>query len=323
MAISTSSVLSAYTRPTLFLSPSFTSDTEKRSGKPTKMRREKSVPYAWYWEGRPLRGNQIRPVYTGPASCSSSTLASCCPDYSSAETVQPCSTSTSKAHECPNHQHVESDCCSSETCCESAEAETDPCCCSLCCDSDHTTTSSETSTCTQPSECPSSSSSSASTCSTASSTPSTIHYHTHAYFRYPNDNCPSQSSYISNLSCTCTSCQTYYYPLAPGSTPAPATRTTKHQCPDFPPPSQVRPKMGRKTDTDTCYQYHPSNYYPHYPHYPRTKVRAHFEEPCEDASSTATISSECMDSVHGNCEAYECCGSAWRYRDHPAFRKRC
>ncbi|OJJ81496.1 uncharacterized protein ASPGLDRAFT_50013 [Aspergillus glaucus CBS 516.65] len=325
MAISTSSIpLSLYTTNllSLFLSLSFTSSTEKRSGTPTKMRREKSIPFAWYWEGRPLRGNQIRPVYTGPAPYSSSTLASCCPSHSAAEAVHSCSTSTSKAHECPDHQHVETDCCSSETCCDSAEeVETDTCCCSVCCDNEHTTATSATSTCAQPSDCSSSSSSST---STASSTPSTIHYHAHAYFRYPGYDCPSQSPYISEPSCTSASCQNYYYPPAPVPTPAPAAHTTKHQCPDCPPPSQARPKMSRKTDADTCHQYHPSNYYPHYPHYPRTKARAHFEEPCEDGSDTATISSECSESVHGNCEdACECCGPAWWYRDHPAFRKRC
>lgn len=289
------------------------------------MRREKSIPYAWYWEGRPLRGNQTSPVYTGPAPCSSSTLANCCLSYSAAETVHSCSTSTLKAHECLDHQNVGSDCCSSETCCKNAEeAETHSCCCSLCCDSDNTTATSATSTCTQPSECSSSSSPSASKCSTASSNPSTIHYHAHTYFPSPGYDCPSQSPYISEPSCACASCQTYYYPSAPVPVPAPAARTTKHQSPDCPPPSQARPKMDRKTDADTYHQYHPSDYYPHYPHYPRTKARAHFEESFKDASDAATISTDCTGSVHGNCEeACECCGPTWWYRDHPAFRKRC
>ncbi|BCR88202.1 uncharacterized protein ACHE_40766S [Aspergillus chevalieri] len=293
------------------------------------MRREKFIPFAWYWEGRPFRENQIRPVYTGPEPYSPSTLASCCPSHSAAEAVHSHSTSnsTSKTHECPDHQHMEPDCCSSETCCESAEdTETEDCCCSLCCGNEHTTTTSTTSTCTLPSESPSSSSSSsASTCSTASSTPSTIHYHSHAYFCYPGYDCPSQAPYVSEPSCTCASCQTYYYPPAPAPAPAPTTRTTKHQCPDYPPPTQSRAKKTPKTAADTYHQCHPSNHYPHYPHYPRTKARAHFDEPCEDGSDTATISSEYTDSVYVDCEkeTCECCSPAWWYRDHPAFRKRC
>lgn len=285
------------------------------------MRREKSIPFAWYWKGKPLRGNQIRPVYTGPAPCSPSTFASCCPSHSAAEAVHSYSTSSSKTHECPDHQHVEPDCCSPETCCESAEGTgTEDCCCSWCCDSEYTTTTSTTSTCTLPSESPSlsSSSSSASACSTASSTPSTIHYHSHAHFCYLDYDCSSQSTCVSESSCTCASCQTYYYPPAP----APATGTTKHQCPDCPPPTRSRAKKAPKTAVDTCHQFNPSNHYPHYPHYPRTKARAHFEESCEDGSDTATISSDYTDLAYADCEeTCECCSPAWWYRDHPAFRK--
>jgi hypothetical protein len=284
------------------------------------MRREKSIPFAWYWKGGPLRGNQIRPVYTGPARRSPSKLVSCCLSHSAAEAVHSYSTSASKTHECPDHQHLEPDYCSSETCCESAEdTGTEECRCSWCYDSEHTTTTSTTSTCTLPSESPSSSSSSssASACSTASSIPSTIHYHSHAHFCYPDYDCPSQPPYVSEPSCTCAACRTYYNPPA---------CTTKHQCPDCPEcpsPTRSRAKKTPKTAADACHQCHPSNYYPHYPHYPCTKARARFEEPCEDGSDTATISSGCTDSAYADCEkeTCECCSPAWWYRDHPAFRK--
>lgn len=337
MALSTNSVLSryAYTSNLLCLLLPLIQTSSRVTG----MRLEKtSIPFAWYWEGRPLRGNQIRPVYTGPAPYPSNSLECGCPSHFSAECAGwGHSSSTNKTHQSPDAQIPESECCSSETyaCCENAESET--CCCSLCYGSDPTTTTS--STCSQPSE----SASSSSTCSTASTTPSSIHYHAHAYFCYPGYDCPPtypySSSSPSDSTCSCASCQSYYAyspasASASASAPAPTTRTTKHQCPGCPPlSSQTQSKTALRTTatasmTDTCHdQCCSSEHYPHYPHYPRTKAGpcAHFEDASEDDS--ATMSSGYTESVYSDCgekEACQCCGpsSAWRYRDHPAYRKR-
>lgn len=266
------------------------------------------IPFAWYWEGKPLRGNEIQPVYTGAYQYQCQ--YPCCSPYQHERPVDanPLSSNSSRAKKDPeeSHHYSHDPYCSPAGSGSGSGSRSKP------------GTASETeigsgyecncSTCRMPDG-------GISSCCAASN-PSSIHYHAHAYFccnpmNYPQPPSPG--------ACSCSWCQGYY-----------RTQEDRHPCPDCLPLSP-RPRYNPPSSTDAC------DGQQSYPNYPgdddngyqrktarsrtRTRARARararagagaHDEVSENDSTDSVVSSGCCSECDGEVD-----GRASRY---PAYR---
>ena len=272
------------------------------------------IPFAWYWEGRPLRGNQIRPVYTGTHS--SSPYHCVCPVPGSPSHSRRSSRKT-KESPCP-----EPDCCSG------ARHKIEPCDCSSCNDANHTDA--------QYPPAPeyvakAAAATAAASSASCSSTASDIHYHSHSYFCCPDAydygyehdyDCDCDYDYdyplnttqsSSSSSCSCCSSTTshsYYHP-------PPASPPDRCPCGTCSSPSssssQTRPQMHYKAPMTDTHHGHPRHR-----RRPRSKTRRSRGRPSEDDSVTmsgytdSSMYSDCSRDSDVELESCECCAPAYR-----------
>lgn len=309
------------------------------------MKRDKttSIPFAWYWQGRPLRRNQIRPVYTGTHHAYASNNPSqypCCvdpvlppshsgPDNSNSDNKNHPSNHRSSKSKSGRHQQLhtpEPECHTSDTCCEPAPApapgpdtmKSDSCFCSLCQSENehHKTTSCSSSTC---------GGGGAAAAGTSATSPSSIHYHAHAYLGYY----PGSKSY-------------YEYPSSKIQPPCPNPASCSSFLPYlyqgycFYPPANLNPNPTNKheysygyrygyeypccspsSSQDCCGECYPGEFQCH------RRQGEDKDTGDDDASSVSSYTdsdySDCTSHVDGE-ESCECCTPAWKYYGHPAYR---
>ena len=280
------------------------------------MRRDKinDIPFAWYWEGRPLRGNQIRPVYTGTHS--SSPYNCVCPVPGSPGHSH---RSSRKTKEYP---YPEPDCCSG------ARHEIEPCDCSLCNDANHTDAQYPPA----PEHVAAAAATAAASSASCSSTVSDIHYHSHAYFccpdaydydydhyydcdcdcdyDYPLNNVPS-SSPSSCSCCSPTTPHSYYHP--PPASPTDGCSCSTCSSSSSSSSSQTRPQTHYKSPMTDTYHGHPR-------HRRRPRSNARRSRGRLSKDDLATMSSYTDPSLYSDCsrdsdvelESCECCALAYR-----------
>lgn len=278
------------------------------------MRRDKinDIPFAWYWEGRPLRGDQIKPVHT--ATHFSSPYQRTCP-------ADPVSLSHShrSARKTKEYPYPEPDCCSG------ARHEVEPCDCSLCNDANQTDA--------QYPPAPEHVATAAASSASCGSVASNIHYHSHAYFccypdaydcDYDHDyecDCDYDYDYPLNTtqssspsSCSCcppTTCHSYYHP--PPASPTDSCPCSTCSSSSSSSSSQTRPQAHYKPPmTDTYHGHH------HRRRRPRSEARRSRSGHSEDDSVTmsgytdSSMYSDCSRESEVEMESCQCCAPAYR-----------
>lgn len=244
-----------------------------------RQRRPKTdnIPFAWYWEGRPLRGRQIRPVYTGTYDYQCQ--YPCCSPYQYKRPVDGSppdpNTSRAKKDSEESHRYSHDPYCSpaGSGSGSGSESETEvgsgyECSCSLCRDG------------RMPSCCAGA--------SDKPGNPSSIHYHAHAYsccypdaagYGYPVNY--SQSS--ESGACSCSWCQRY-------------DSKDRYQCPDCLPQSP-RSRYSHQNSTgadDGQYHHHYSVEVNGYQRKTtRAGARASAHEEVSEEDSADPVSSDC------------------------------
>lgn len=270
------------------------------------MRRDKinDIPFAWYWEGRPLRGDQIRPVYTGTHF--SSPYQRACP----ADPVSP-SRNHRSARKTKEYPYPEPDCCTG------ACHEVEPCDCSLCNDTNQTDAH------YPPAAEHVAAAASSVGCSSAASD---IHYHSHAYFCcYPDTyDCDYDHNYdcdydyplnttqsSSPSSCSCcppTPSHSYYHPPPTSSTDRCPCSTCSSSSSSS---SQTRPQAHYKAPMTDTYHGHPRHR-----RRPRSEARRSRGGPSEEATMSgytdASMYSDYNMESGGEMESCQCCAPAYR-----------
>lgn len=264
------------------------------------------IPFAWYWEGRPLRGDQIRPVYTGTHF--SSPYQRACP----ADPVSP-SRNHRSARKTKEYPYPEPDCCTG------ACHEVEPCDCSLCNDTNQTDAH------YPPAPEHVAAAASSVGCSSAASD---IHYHSHAYFCcYPDT---YDCDYDHNYDCDCD----YDYPLNTTQSSSPSSCSCCPPTPSHsyyhPPPtsltdrcpcstcsssssssSQTRPQAHYKAPMTDTYHGHPRHR-----RRPRSEARRSRGGPSEEATMSgytdASMYSDYNMESDGEMESCQCCAPAYR-----------
>lgn len=260
------------------------------------------IPFAWYWEGKPLRGNQIQPVYTGAYQYQCQ--YPCCSPYQHERPVDtnPPSPNTSRAKKDPeeSHHYSHDPYCSPAGSGSGSRSKPGTA-------SDTVTGSGYECSCSScrmpggriPSSC-------------AASNPSSIHYHAHAYFCCNPMNYPQPPS---SGACSCSWCQGYY-----------RAQKDQHPCPDCLPLSP-RPRYNPPSSTDACdgqqsYDNYPGNDDDGYQRKTarsrsracaraRARAGAH-DEVSENDSTDSVVSSGCCSECDGEVD-----GRASRY---PVYR---